>query len=206
MYIKKCILEGEHQQQDFKYEVSDAKKIARSLAAFANTDGGRLLVGVKDNGNIAGVHSEEEYYMVDMAAQLYTRPPVKISLQKHIIEGKTIIEVIIPPSVDKPHSAPDKNNQYKVYIRVNDQNLLANKVLLDVWKLQKENKGIFLNFSENEKFLLAYLKENENITISAFCKKKYISRKSAQRILARLIVLELISIHFTEKGTYYCLR
>ena len=47
------IAQGEHQQQDFKYEISDVRKIARTLSAFANTDGGRLLIGVKDNGKIA---------------------------------------------------------------------------------------------------------------------------------------------------------
>ena len=52
-YIYKLIEEGEHQQQDFKFEISDARKIAKSLSAFSNTDGGRLLIGVKDNGKIA---------------------------------------------------------------------------------------------------------------------------------------------------------
>ena len=56
--IEALIEQGEHQQLDFKFEVSDSKKIARTLSAFANTDGGRLLIGVKDNGNISGVRSE----------------------------------------------------------------------------------------------------------------------------------------------------
>ena len=50
---------------DFKFEISDSKKIARTLVAFANTDGGRLLIGVKDNGSISGIRSEEEKYMID---------------------------------------------------------------------------------------------------------------------------------------------
>ena len=50
-YIHALIAEGEHQQQDFKFEISDARKIAKTLSAFANT---------KDNGKIAGVRSEEE--------------------------------------------------------------------------------------------------------------------------------------------------
>jgi predicted HTH transcriptional regulator len=45
--LYKLIEEGEHQQQDFKYCINDSKKIAKSLVAFANTDGGRLLIGVK---------------------------------------------------------------------------------------------------------------------------------------------------------------
>lgn len=38
--LHRLIAQGEHQQQDFKYEISDARKIARTLSAFANTDGG----------------------------------------------------------------------------------------------------------------------------------------------------------------------
>ena len=74
VYLQQLIAEGEHQQQDFKFEISDARKIARSLSAFSNTDGGRLLIGVKDNGRIAGVRSEEEIYMIEAAAKLYCRP------------------------------------------------------------------------------------------------------------------------------------
>ena len=70
-YIQNLILEGEHEHQDFKYQISDARKIARSISAFANNSGGRLLVGVKDNGNIAGVSSDEEIYMIEQAAQMY---------------------------------------------------------------------------------------------------------------------------------------
>ena len=72
-YICKLIAEGEHQQQDFKFEISDARKIAKTLSAFANTDGGRLLLGVKDNGKIAGIRSAEEQYMIDAAATMYCR-------------------------------------------------------------------------------------------------------------------------------------
>lgn len=49
-FIYQLISEGEHLQQDFKFEISDVYKIAKSLSAFANTSGGRLLIGVKDNG------------------------------------------------------------------------------------------------------------------------------------------------------------
>jgi predicted HTH transcriptional regulator len=55
--LKKLIAGGENQQLDFKFCVSDSRKIARTLAAFANSDGGRLLIGVKDNGSIAGISS-----------------------------------------------------------------------------------------------------------------------------------------------------
>ena len=76
-YIQQLVAEGEHCHQDFKFEISDARKIARSLSAFANTEGGRLLVGVKDNGKIAGIRSEEEIYMIEAAANMYCQPKVE---------------------------------------------------------------------------------------------------------------------------------
>ena len=77
-YIQRLIAEGEHCHQDFKFEISDARKIARSISAFANTGGGRLLVGVKDNGKIAGIRSEEEIYMIEAAANMYCKPTVEL--------------------------------------------------------------------------------------------------------------------------------
>lgn len=68
-YILELIEEGEHEMQDFKFSISDSRKIARSISAFANHSGGRLLVGVKDNGNIAGIRSEEEFYMIEQAVK-----------------------------------------------------------------------------------------------------------------------------------------
>ena len=58
-YLQSLIREGEHQQQDFKYRVSDAMKLAKSVSAFANTDGGRLLIGVRDDGHMSGVRCQE---------------------------------------------------------------------------------------------------------------------------------------------------
>ena len=80
-YLERIIAEGEHEQQDFKYAISDARKIARSLSAFANHSGGRLLVGVRDNGSIAGVRNEEDIYLLEQAAEMYCEPPQTIRVQ-----------------------------------------------------------------------------------------------------------------------------
>lgn len=85
------IAEGEHSQQDFKYEISSISKIAHSLSAFANTKGGRLLVGVRDNGKIAGVRSEEEIYMIDAAATYFCYPPVACHMETVIENGRTVL-------------------------------------------------------------------------------------------------------------------
>ena len=153
--IEALIEQGEHQQLDFKFEVSDSKKIARTLSAFANTDGGRLLIGVKDNGNISGVRSEEEYYMIEAASKMYTRPEVPFEATRWEVNGKTVLEVYIAPSSDKPHTAPDKDDKIKAYIRVADENILANEVLVLAWQKKHKPDGTLLKISKPVERLFA---------------------------------------------------
>lgn len=202
-HIRSLIESGESQTLDFKFEISDSKKIAKTFVAFANTDGGTLLIGVKDNGSIAGVRSEEEYYMIEAAAKMYCKPEVSFQTRRWNIDGKTILELNIPKSSQKPHYALTEEKKWMVYIRVNDQNLLANNILLRVWQQKKEAKPVYLEFTKNEKLLLSYLEENSTITISKFCKIALISRKEAENILVKLISLNILRIVFTEKQVYY---
>jgi len=202
-YLIKLIEKGESQILDFKFEISDSKKIAKSLAAFANTDGGKLLIGVKDNGVIAGIRSEEEFYMLDAAAKLYCKPEIYFTIQNHNINGKTVLEVTIPKSLKGPHYCKNEDSKWLIYIRKNDKNLLANSVLLKVWKKEKLGKGVYLKYTAKEKMLFDYLLKNKTITLSQYSKIALISRKIAENILVNFILLKLIEIVFTEKQVYY---
>ena len=102
-YIKHLIEGGENQQLDFKFEIADSRKIARTLVAFANTDGGHLLVGVKDNGAVAGVRSDEEFFMAEGAARMYCRPEVPFEVRDWNVDGRRVLEIIIPKSDQRPH-------------------------------------------------------------------------------------------------------
>ncbi len=202
-YIKRLIDQGEHQRQDFKFEISDSKKIARSLAAFSNTDGGKLLVGVKDNGVVAGVRSEEEYYMVEAAAQMHCSPEVEFKMKEWNVDGKMVLEIDIPKSSNGPYSAPNNDGKMMVYIRVNDQNLLASTVLLSVWRLQKRKNGITIRYTDKEKILLDYINRNGTITLAEFRSIAGISRKVAEKVLVDLITLKIINMEVTEKEVFY---
>jgi predicted HTH transcriptional regulator len=60
--IFKLIAEGENDTLDFKKTISSASKIAKTMTAFANHKGGRLLVGVNDNKTISGTRSEDPFF------------------------------------------------------------------------------------------------------------------------------------------------
>jgi len=204
--IHKLIAQGEHQTQDFKFCISDSRKIARSLVAFANSDGGRLLVGVKDNGKIIGVRSEEEYYMVDAAAKIYSNPKIEFSAQQWDVDGKTVFEVMIKPSPLRPHYAQSDDGNWIAYIRKNDENILANGVLLKLWKLEKEGQGILFSYDQPRETLINYLSKNESITLSKFSKLAMISRLQAENILAELLLLKCIEANFGDTPVAYFLN
>ena len=205
-HIQKLISEGEHQQLDFKFGITDSKKVARSLAAFANTDGGRLLLGVKDNGAIAGVRSDEEYYMVEAGASLYCRPEVYFEMKEWEENGRAVLEIIIPKSFAGPHSATDKDGNYQVFVRVGDQNYPANGVLRKVWKKQKDPKGVYIEYTIVERTLLAYLEIHEKITLSGFKKLSNYSLQRCEHKLADFIILDIIKMNYSESGVFYTLN
>lgn len=205
-YLYRLIDEGEHQQQDFKYCINDSKKIAKSISAFANTDGGRLLIGVKDNGRIAGISSDEEFYMIEAAAKIYCNPKVDFTTKQWQVEGKTVLEISINSSSEKPYFAKDESGKWLAYIRMDDENFLAHKIQIEVWRKQKSPKGIYFTYSDDERFLVEYLQQNLSITFSRFIRKAQISRKKAEDILSNFVIMDIIRMRTTEDGTSFSLN
>ncbi len=201
--LYKMIEEGEHQQQDFKFCINDSKKIAKSLVAFANTDGGRLLIGVKDNGKVAGIRTDEEYYMVESAAKIYSKPPIDFTVKQWHTEGKTVLEIGVQPSEKKPHFARDETGKWLAYIRLKDENLLAHKIQLTIWEKQKSRQGIHFTYSDDEKFLVNYLRKNGKITFPKFVRLAHISRKKAEEILTNFVIMNVVEMHTTAKGLFF---
>lgn len=201
--LHRMISEGEHQEQDFKFCINDSRKIARSLVAFANTDGGRLLIGVKDNGNVAGVRSDEEYYMVEAAAKLYSKPIINFETRQWHSEGKTVLEIFIPQSEERPHYAKDDTGKWLAYIRKEDENILASRILLEVWKRKKSPRGAFIRFSDDDRLLLNILNDTPILSLSKYARQARIPRRKAERILINLISVGVINLDTTNEGVRF---
>jgi len=205
-YIYSLIAEGEHQTQDFKFEISDARKIARTLSAFANTDGGRLLIGVKDNGRIAGIRSDEEIYMIEAAAQVYCVPEITYSMQVFMVEGRSVLEVKVAESKKKPVYAKDESGKELAYIRVKDENILATTVHLRVWQQTGSPVGALVEYTQREQLLLNLLEQNEFISLNKYCKEGSIPRRSAENLMAKFIRFDLIEPVLVNQKFYFRLK
>jgi predicted HTH transcriptional regulator len=202
-FLKQLIADGENLHLDFKYCISDSRKIARTLSAFANSDGGRILIGVRDNGSIAGIKSDEEMYMVDTAAHLLCRPVITYTIKQHTTGGKTILAVDVLKGTERPYQVKNENGRWLAYFRNNDQNLLANRVLLQVWRKEEKGRGVMVKFGKAENSLMDYLKGNGSVTLSKFRKIARISSYKAEAILANLIIFRVLILKASEKGFTY---
>jgi predicted HTH transcriptional regulator len=204
--LQKLIDEGEHQMQDFKYCINDSKKIAKSLVAFANTNGGRLLIGVKDNGKIVGISTDEEFYMVESAAKIFSKPPISFTTKQWVSDDKIVLEISVRPSTKKPHYALDENGKWLAYTRINDENVLAHKIQILVWKKQNSNRGIYFSYTAAEKSLIDHLLKNNKISLPGFIRLSHISRKKAEDILSNFVVMDVIRINLTRDKTEFSLN
>lgn len=204
MNIKRLILEGENVTTDFKKTISKAEKIAKTLVAFANNKGGKLLIGVADDGSIKGVKSEEEEkYMIVKAAHQFCKPIIGPRFEEYIVDDKLVLVAQIPKSDTKPHAALDEQGKWWVYFRVQDKSVLASKILIEVLKKDGDEEGTFIAYSDQEKALLEYLGANGRITLKEFSKLTRSAYKKAQKIIVNLILSGVILPHITEKEEYY---
>jgi len=204
-YIKNLIAQGEHQHLDFKSTVNDARYIAKSFAAFANATGGKLLIGVNDNGAIAGVRPDEDLYMLDAAASYYCTPPVRYTVRKWDYRGKTVLEVSIPEGKLKPYFAQRKQKHKPpvAYIRIADKDVQVCSIQLMVWKKQKNPSGLFIGDAKDISWLLAYLEKYPHISIITVSKQLMISYKKAVRLLADLVYLDILEIEYENDRVYF---
>ena len=203
--IKKYLIRGEDESLDYKQEISNAGKIAKTMCSFANHKGGVLLVGIRDNKSVAGIRSEDEKYMLDLAASFYCRPEIKLEIIEHQIDDKIILECIVPEGDEKPYYAKGEDDKWWVYIRVKDQSLLASKIVVDVLKKKASKHGAMITYGKNEDALLKFLQANDRITLNQFKKMVNISRWRASKILVNLIHTGVIRNHTHEKTEYFTL-
>lgn len=205
-YVHSLIAEGEHVHQDFKFEISDARKIAKTLSAFANTEGGRLLIGVKDNGRVAGVRSDEERYMIEAAARLYCVPQVECRMRTYQVDGRSVLVAAVDESDHKPVYAKDEDGRRLAYVRIKDENILATPVHLRIWQQSGNPQGELMEVTGREQLLLRLMEENESLSLSKYCRLAHVPRRAAEHLLAKLVRYGIVEPVFEGHKFHFRLK
>ena len=203
-YLQSLVSEGEHQQQDFKYRVSDAQKLAKSVSAFANTDGGRLLIGVRDDGNLSGVRSEEEIYMMHQAAYHYCRPEASIKFDTFHVEGRTIVIATVPPSSHRPICVVCDDGRQRAYIRIGDENIVASPVHLAIWRESQNLQGTMMTYTDSVRKILDVL-QDQHLHLNQIVRRSRIPRHKVIVLLACLIRFRVVQWEYTNQQFLFSL-
>ncbi len=107
MELEKIIPHGEDGQNQFKIDVRNADSIAAEMVAFSNSRGGKIFIGVADNGELIGLTSQDVSrinQILSNAASQFVRSPITFQTQNILVaEDRVVIIVTIPEGIDKPY-------------------------------------------------------------------------------------------------------
>lgn len=201
-YLRKLIEEGEHDQQDFKYKIQEAAKLARSVSAFANTRGGRLLIGVRDDGHISGVKSEEEIFMMHAAAFKYCTPESAIRFDTLHVEGRSVVIATIPPAQRKPIKAIDEEGTPHAYVRIKDENIAASPVHLEMWQ-QEQRASNQMEYGETAQQMMRALTEHPGETLNRLMRLSQVNRRASITLLARFVRYGLAEMRLEDHHFHF---
>lgn len=221
--LQLLVNEGEHAHLEFKRKVAHPEKIVREIVAFANAEGGNLLIGVNDDGNLSGLkYPDEEAYVLEKAIESHCKPAIAFEREYIALsEKKTILRYHIPKSPRKPHyvmepaksppplkkgSQPAPSFQKRSYFRVEDKSIQASRELREILRRQQKPKDIRFSWGEKEQLLVQYLNEQETITVQEFAKLAGVSRHQASRTLVLLVLGNVLQIIPTEGEDQYIMK
>jgi len=112
--LLETIAKGEDSYTEFKEEKAHSDDLAAEIVAFANTEGGNLIIGVSDDGEIIGVTDlDREMQRIDNICANNCEPTIYSTIEKLIIDDKKILIVKIPKGPQRPY----RTNRGVHYIR-----------------------------------------------------------------------------------------
>ncbi len=112
--LRERVSRWEDLHTEFKERVDNPDDLAASLVAFANTDGGQLVIGVRRDRTIVGVaDADAEHRRVDMVAYNNCEPPLTVLQESVEVEGKRVVVVNVPKGAQLPY----RTNRGRYYIR-----------------------------------------------------------------------------------------
>lgn len=201
--LRHLIERGEGTYLEFKKTIPSLKKISREIAAFANTRGGTLLVGVDDNGHITGINSYfEEEYELYKAVNKFCIPPVPFEVEMVHAGGHDVMLVRIPEAEEKPVYIKNVKKRL-VYIRENDESVLASDELAEIMKKQTQKRGVTFEYSKNEQMLFRYLNEYGEITVIKYSQLINVTTHRASQILINLVSAGVLELFRKKKKDYF---
>ncbi|MCC5842251.1 MAG: putative DNA binding domain-containing protein, partial [Opitutales bacterium] len=126
---------------EFKQDLSSPRPLLKTLVAFANSSGGRLILGVSDDRRVMGVEKplDEEERLASLIADGIS-PRLVPNIELITVEKKTLIVVEVFLSGSRPHFLKSTGMEGGVYVRLGSTNRVADAPLIA--ELQRGVSGV----------------------------------------------------------------
>lgn len=201
--VKNLAETGEGTYLEFKRTIPSAYKIAREIAAFANTKGGTVLIGVDDDKSLVGVVGyQEEEFLLGKAARELCRPTVNITIEIVHFGERDLLVIKVPEAADKPIFVQGEDED-TVFMREEDRNKVASKELIEIIKKKNSDEGVTFEYGPKEQQLFRYLNEYGEITVKKFAQLVDIPRARASRILVNLVSADILNLFRKNNIDYF---
>lgn len=209
--LKNLVKRGEGPHLEFKLKTNHPEKIIRGIVAFANSNGGIMLIGVGDDKTIPGLkYADEDEYLLVRAISKYCYPRISYTIERvQLYDEREVLVIRVPPSLSKPHYIipdPAEPDNKKAYVRVADKSVQASREVREILKGEAAERNIRFSYGEKERKLMQHLGEHQSITVDLFASIAGISRKIASRTLVLLVLANVLEIHPSDVVDSYTTR
>ena len=121
--VEDTMFSGESKNIEYKVSLPDkSEKYMKTIVAFANTQGGKLIVGVDDKTyQIVGVENDVLFQLMDGIANAVSDscvPQIIPDIEPQTVKGKTVIVVTVEAGKNRPYYLKSKGKDNGTYIRV----------------------------------------------------------------------------------------
>jgi predicted HTH transcriptional regulator len=216
--FKESLKKGEDSSRQFKEKITHIDKLAVEIAAFANTNGGQIYVGIDDNGAIKGLSSDDIKRLnlwISNATSQKIEPPIFVQTQIVLENDKNVMIITVPRGTNKPYSV----NKSEFWVKNGADKRRASRE--ELFRLMQSSNRLYADemsteigidsfdfFYFSEFYRLIYEESLEEITISkASLLENFKLAKENNLTIAGLLLfgkdVELIKPQFCIKGTCY---
>lgn len=143
MTLSKEIQKGESKTLELKEFLPKNDSIAKTVIAFSNTSGGKLIIGVNDNREITGINDDELFDIQDKIASVIAdscSPGIMPEIYSVNIDGKLVLVIEIVRGNLKPYFLKSQGKVDGTYIRIGATNRFAD--LDTIAELERQKRHI----------------------------------------------------------------